>query len=40
MFTDGYKAAIYDKDVKIWYQRIGAIPTLHGRSPLKTGKLF
>lgn len=37
---DGYRAAIYGKEVKIWYQRIGAIPTLHGRSPLKTGKLF
>ena len=37
---DGYKAAIYDKEVKILYQRIGVIPTLHGRSLLKTGKWF
>ena len=27
---DGYKAAIYDKDVKIWYQRIG-VDTDHAR---------
>ena len=36
---DGYKAAIYDKE-KFGTKGSGVIPTLHGRSLLKTGKLF
>ena len=37
---DGYRAAIYDKEVKFGTKGSMAIPTLHGRSPLKMGKWF
>ena len=36
---DGYKAAIYDKDVKIWYQRIGGDTDLARQIALKDGQM-
>lgn len=36
---DGYKAAIYDKDVKIWYQRIGIDTDLVRQIALKDGQM-
>jgi len=36
---DGYKAAIYDKDVKIWYQRIGVDTDLARQIALKDGQM-
>ncbi len=36
---DGYKVAIYDKDVKIWYQRIGGDTDLARQIALKDGQM-
>lgn len=36
---DRYKAAIYDKDVKIWYQRIGGDTDLARQIALKDGQM-
>lgn len=36
---DGYRAAIYDKDVKIWYQRIGGDTDLARQIALKDGQM-
>ena len=36
---DGYKAAIYDKEVKIWYQRIGGDTDLARQIALKDGQM-
>lgn len=36
---DGYKAAIYDKEVKIWYQKIGGDTDLARQIALKDGQM-
>ncbi len=36
---DGYKVAIYDKEVKIWYQRIGGDTDLARQIALKDGQM-
>ena len=36
---DGYRAAIYDKEVKIWYQRIGGDTDLARQIALKDGQI-
>ena len=36
---DGYKAVIYDKEIKIWYQRIGGDTDLARQIALKDGQM-